>query len=248
MKKNLLPVFILLAELSFGQKNYFSFNADSLYSEKQVRLIYETMAKGTPDNYIIEPTIYHKILKKDSIINYLAFVAQKSNPYIDKNFKFVFKQDSLFLLLNKKLPAFKLMDLNGHAFSSTQLIGKPALINYWAIYCGPCIAEFPQLDELKAKYGHKMNFIAITENICAKDNLRKFLEKNPFNFYILENGEDYKKTLKISAIPRNIFIDKEGYVRYILANFPYEIINPKTGERKYSKNNFFVKIIEELIM
>ena len=77
--------------------------------------------------------------------------------------------------------------------------------------------------------------------------MKKFLEKHPFNFYILENGQDYKKTLKISGIPRNIFIDKNGYIRYIQPNFPHETIDIKTGEKKYSKNNYFVKIIEELI-
>jgi len=219
-----------------------------LYSEKQVRQIFESSNKIIPENYIYKPTVYHKIFKKDSIINYLAFVAQKNDSKTDKSiFKIEFKQDSLFLLLNKKLPEFKLKDLSGNVFSSTQLIGKPALINYWAIYCGPCVFEFPQLDELKAKYGDKMNFIAITENTCAGDDLKKFLEKHPFNFYILENGENYKKTLKIGAIPRNIFIDKNGYIRYIQSNFPYEKIDLKTGGRKYSNNNYFVKIIEELI-
>ena len=239
----------MIAELSFGQTNYYSFNTDSLYSEKHVKSAFETIVKTLPENYILKTTVYHKIVKKDSIVNYFAFGTQIKASKTDKSiFKIEFKQDSLFLLLNKKLPAFKLMDLKGHAFSSSQLMGKPALINYWAIYCGPCIAEFPQLDELKAKYGNKMNFIAITENTCAEDNLKNFFEKNPFNFYILENGENYKKTLKISGIPRNIFIDKDGYIRYIQANFPYEIINLKTGEKKYSNNNFFVKIIEELIM
>ncbi|WP_187774930.1 TlpA family protein disulfide reductase [Pedobacter sp. BS3] len=151
-----------------------------------------------------------------------------------------------FLLLGKKLPEFKLTDLRGDEFSSSQLIGKSALLNYWAIYCVPCVAEMPELNKLKEKYGDKMNFVAFTENTCKDDDLIKFLEKHPFNYYILQNAENYKKTLKISAIPRNLFIDKEGYVRYIQGNFPYTAFDLEKGIKKYDDNNYFVKIIEEL--
>jgi thiol-disulfide isomerase/thioredoxin len=108
------------------------------------------------------------------------------------------------------------------------------------------VAEFPQLDELKEKYGKRMNFIAITENTSLNDHLKEFLEKHPFNFYMLQNGEYYKKALKISAIPRNIFIDKDGFIRYIQGNYPYEI-DSITGNKNYPKNNYFVKIIDELL-
>lgn len=139
------------------------------------------------------------------------------------------------------------MDLKGNEFSSYQLIGKPVLLNYWAIYCAPCVAEMPELNLLKEKYGDKMNFIALTENTCKDDDLIKFLEKHPFNYYILQNAENYKKTLKISAIPRNIFIDKDGYIRYIQGNFPNTAFDPHEGIKEYDDNNYFVKIIEELI-
>lgn len=246
MRKLLIPMLLLFVEISFGQTNYYSFNSDSIYSEKRIKQIFELIIKTNPNSFFITPTIYHRIVKNDSTINYLSFVVQKKESTDNKSrFKFEFKQDSLFLFLNKKLPDFKLKDLNGNEFSSSRLIGKPTLINYWAIYCGPCVAEFPQLDELKVKYGAKMNFIAIAENTCTEGELNKFLEKHPFSFYILQNGEEYKKTLKIGAIPRNIFIDKNGIIRYIQANYPYEI-DQKTGKKIFTENNIFVRNIEKL--
>lgn len=233
---------------SNGQTNYYLFNNDSLLTEKAVRSAFDKSITTLPSNYDIIPTVYHKIVKGDSIINYVTFYVGKSNSSINKHqFKFTFKQDSVFLFLNKKLPEFKLLDLQGNEFSSNKLIGKPTLLNYWAIYCGPCIAEMPELSGLKERYGSEMNFIALTENTCKDDNLINFLEKHPFNYQILQNAENYKKTLKIGAIPRNIFIDKGGYIRYIQGNFPYTKFEPANGIREYDKNNYFVKIIEELI-
>ena len=248
MKRFMIPLLLLLVTVTFGQTNYYTTNSgSSLLSESQVQAIYESDNEPLPEIYTVKPTIFHRIVKKDSIINFYTFMVYKTDKKEHKSkFEFEFKQDSLYLLLNKKLPEFELMDLDGKLFSSSKLIGKPTLLNYWAIYCGPCIAEFPQLDELKTKYGNKMNFVAIAENTCPGDTLKNFLKKHPFHFFMLENGERYKKTLKIGAIPRNIFIDKDGYIRYIQGNFPYEALNMETGERKYSDNNYFVKIIEEL--
>jgi cytochrome c biogenesis protein CcmG, thiol:disulfide interchange protein DsbE len=247
MKKLLFPLMVLFVELSYGQTNYYTFNSDSILTEKGVRLVFETFAKNLPANFTFTPTIYHRIVKEDSIINYLSF-AERCDSCTSKKFEFTFKQDSLFLLLDKKLPEFKLMDLNGNEFSSSQLIGKPTLLNYWAINCAPCVAEMPELNELKEKYGDKMNFIALTENTCQHDDLIKFLEKHPFNYYILQNAENYKKALKISSIPRNLFIDKEGYIRYIQGNFPYTAFDSQKGIKKFNDNNYFVRIIEGLIV
>jgi cytochrome c biogenesis protein CcmG, thiol:disulfide interchange protein DsbE len=57
-------------------------------------------------------------------------------------------QEQIYGLLNKKLPDFTLKDLNGKSFNSSQLIGKPSLINLWSVHCSPCIQEFVFLDSL----------------------------------------------------------------------------------------------------
>ncbi|UKJ07174.1 TlpA family protein disulfide reductase [Solitalea lacus] len=246
MKKLLLPLLLMLVQLTYGQTNYYTFNNDSIVTEKSVRSGFETIVKSLPSGFTVVPTIYHKIIKKDSVINYLEFRAQRGEAGADMNFKFSFKQDSVFLLLGKKLPEFKLTDLQGNEFSSSQLIGKPALLNFWGILCSPCIAEIPELNGLKEKYSDKMFFLALTEKPNTDEQLITFLEKCPYNYHILKHADNYRKTLKIRSMPYNIFIDKDGYIRYIQRNFPYKAYDPQNGIKKYEDNNYFVKIIEEL--
>ncbi len=247
MKKFLLLLLLALAGPVFCQNNYYSFNNDSIMTEDIVRIQFDKAQENLPKNYSLTPTIYHRILKGDSLLNFIIFHAQKCDSCLANEFEFTFKQDSVFLLLDKKLPEFTLSDINGNEFSSVQLIGKPALLNYWSTYCGPCVEEIPELNALKEKYGDQMNFIALTEELCSGGNLLKFLEKHPYNFKILQNAGGYKKTLKINSIPRNIFIDSEGYVRSIQSNFPYSELDPENGIKKYDEDNYFVRIIEELI-
>ena len=242
MKNLLFPILLLFVELTYSQTDYYRFDAsDSLYSQESIKSVFNSILTTSPNNYLIVPTIYNRIIQNDSIINFLEFKGQENTKGIDRRiFKFVFSQDSLFLLLNKKLPDFKLEDIEGNEFSSFQLIGKPTLINFWAISCSPCVAEIPDLNKLEEKYGTLMNFVAITDMSCDKDRMNLFLEKKPFNFKLLyDNLTEYKKNLGVKSIPRNIFIDKEGYIRYIKSGY-----NPINYLKEKDQ---FLNIIEELI-
>ncbi|CAL1516325.1 TlpA disulfide reductase family protein [Chitinophaga sp. MM2321] len=246
MKTIVLVLLVLLSQKSFSQQNVYTFNNDNLLSESEIKLGFESTKKNLPLSYVLTPVIYHKAVKNDTIINYVTFaINQKIAGQETPGFNFVYKQDSTFLLLNKKLPDFKLKELAGNEVSSVQLLGKPTLINFWAIYCGPCIAEMPQLSKLKEKYKDRMNFISITENSATDDNLKDFLKDKNFNFQVLENGEAYKRELKIGALPKNLFLDKDGVLKYIQGNYP--IRENSILIDIDDKTNFFTKIIEELI-
>ena len=135
--------------------------------------------------------------------------------------------------------------MDGKEVSEQDLLGKPLVINFWATWCGPCVAEMPQLSRLKEHYKDKVNFISITENDATEDHLDEFLKDKDFNFQVLDRGEDYKHLLKIGAIPKNLFIDKNGMLRYIQRNYP---LSTSTKSLTIDdKDNYFTTIIEELI-
>ena len=46
------------------------------------------------------------------------------------------------------MPDFQLKDPAGKELNLASLKGKPLLINLWATWCAPCVAELPQLDKL----------------------------------------------------------------------------------------------------
>ncbi len=50
------------------------------------------------------------------------------------------------------LPDFQLKDPAGKELNLASLKGKPLLINLWATWCAPCVAELPQLDKLAADH------------------------------------------------------------------------------------------------
>ena len=72
------------------------------------------------------------------------------------------------------LPDFQLKDGAGKELNLASLKGKPLLINLWATWCAPCIAELPQLDAIAAK-NPAMKVLAINQDTQKLDIVAKFL-------------------------------------------------------------------------
>lgn len=90
----------------------------------------------------------------------------------------------------------------------------PILINLWFVNCRGCIEEIPALNRLCEKYTGKVNFVAMTfENEKVVTN---FLTKREFNFTQITNvPTNYIKHIGTYPYPENIFLDKNGYIKYI---------------------------------
>jgi thiol-disulfide isomerase/thioredoxin len=64
---------------------------------------------------------------------------------------------------------------------------KLILLDFWATWCSGCLKKFPQMEELKKKFGDKINIIAVTEQNRAT------IEK----FFASSNGQRYKDVVSV---------------------------------------------------
>jgi thiol-disulfide isomerase/thioredoxin len=96
------------------------------------------------------------------------------------------------------------------------------VINLWATWCGPCIQEIPQLNELVEKYqDQNIRFLAFSDE--SKDVFEKFMKRRPsFEFRFeqsFENTKALEALMKLDreyqgrAIPVHILVNKEGDVK-----------------------------------
>ena len=49
-------------------------------------------------------------------------------------------------------PDFEVVLTNGETFRLSEQRGKIVLINIWATWCGPCVAEMPEIEQLSKDY------------------------------------------------------------------------------------------------
>jgi thiol-disulfide isomerase/thioredoxin len=98
-------------------------------------------------------------------------------------------------LIGKPLPIWG-ADLNGKIFEEKSLDGKVVLLDFWATWCSPCVAEFPHLKKLYEKY-HKKGFEIIGYNVDSDlKKLTGYLERNPLPWETL--SKETTKQTKLS--------------------------------------------------
>lgn len=67
-----------------------------------------------------------------------------------------------------ELPAFAFTTRDGRNFKTPDFTGKWVMINFWATWCPPCIAEFPMLLELARHYPDRLVLLAVSSDYDAE--------------------------------------------------------------------------------
>jgi thiol-disulfide isomerase/thioredoxin len=87
-------------------------------------------------------------------------------------------------LVGQPLPAISLPDLDGKPHLLSDYRGRRVLLNFWASWCVPCLAEMPALAGAQEKFGeHAPIVVGIAMDEPA--HIRAFLAAHPVNYPIL---------------------------------------------------------------
>lgn len=123
-------------------------------------------------------------------------------------------------MLSETAPSFALLDLDGKKVDISDLKGKVVVVDFWATWCGPCIASFPGMQKMVNKYKDKPDvrfvFIDTWEQGDKKEkNAGDFMASKKYTFHVLmDNDNKVVEQFKVNGIPTKFIIDKEGLIRY----------------------------------
>lgn len=121
----------------------------------------------------------------------------------------------------KPLPPINLQDFEGKSFSSDQFKGNIILLDFWATWCVPCIAEIPTFNRLQEKYagrGVKVVGVALASGDAAE--VKPFVERNKMKYTVLMGDDDQVYDLNVVAFPTTYLVtrDMKVFRRYIGAS------------------------------
>ncbi|MEA1786381.1 TlpA disulfide reductase family protein [Arenibacter sp. GZD96] len=99
-------------------------------------------------------------------------------------------------------------DLDGNSFAVADFKGKRVILNYWATWCKPCIAEMPSLVRAQELLGEE-NYTFILVSDQSPTVIKDFKAKKGFNLmFIKYNGA--LANLQINALPTTFVYDSSG--------------------------------------
>jgi cytochrome c biogenesis protein CcmG/thiol:disulfide interchange protein DsbE len=110
----------------------------------------------------------------------------------------------------RRAPELPTQVLSGHRVDLASLRGKPALVNFWASWCGPCKQEAPQLKKFSATLGQRATLVGVDWGDAA-DNARSFIAKAGWTYPILRDPSQKVGTqYGINGLPTTFVLNADG--------------------------------------
>jgi thiol-disulfide isomerase/thioredoxin len=115
----------------------------------------------------------------------------------------------------KPTPPLALHDLAGRAVDLHGLQGRVVLVNFWATWCEPCIAEMPSIARLKAKLsGQPFDVLAVNYGE-SKAKVEGFLRKEKLDIpVLLDSDQVAADAWGAKGLPMSFLVDGRGKIRY----------------------------------
>lgn len=91
--------------------------------------------------------------------------------------------------------------------------GRVTVLDFWATWCGPCLAAMPGLEQL-ARSRPDVAVIAI--NIDDAAAARKLFDQRGYTMTLVEDDGEVSDRYRVSTIPHTVILDRRGVVREVL--------------------------------
>jgi len=118
---------------------------------------------------------------------------------------------SMFLLISAQAADFQWMDDKGKIYSLSEAYkGQPIVVHFWASWCGPCVAEMPEMAAwLKQHPDVKVLPVSLDNNL---ETAQQFLQQNHIAMPALLTDNSQSGRMGVRGLPTTILIDQHGEV------------------------------------
>lgn len=137
-------------------------------------------------------------------------------------------------------PDWKLKDMTGRSIRLRDYKGKVVLLNFWATWCSPCLAEIPALVKWQKQYPD-LQIIGITYPPQTRQEIRRFARKLKINYPIIQGTTELKSFFTLSdTLPWTVVFDAAGELHATIEGILFEdeftekiqpLIRPKSPRR-----------------
>ncbi len=145
--------------------------------------------------------------------------------------------NKIALMQNKTLPEFSIPDTSGNLISPAKYRNKYLLIDFWASWCWPCLAEIPDVKKVYAQFSNK-NLVVLGVSLDSnKDQWLRAVKKYaiPWTQVSELKGWDgfLPKNLDIRSIPQYYLVDPQG--KFVLMGASIQEVQKYMQELDLSK-------------
>jgi len=131
--------------------------------------------------------------------------ALSARNFVDRNYR--------PRVLSHTAPEFELTTLNGEKLGNAQLRGKKVILNFWAVWCGPCRAELKELEQFQHDHPDLVVLTAVDTTADSKDLRDLIREEGLKRLRIAPTPPGLMEKFGAFGFPNTFIIDENGFVR-----------------------------------
>ncbi len=120
-----------------------------------------------------------------------------------------------FINVGDTAPSFQAKTLSDDSIELSDFAGKYVLLDFWATWCGPCLAEMPNLKKVQEQHKDDDRLVIISLNMDADiATASKYIQQNPMAWTQAHIGDsgDVQSDYGIQSIPATFLIGPDGKV------------------------------------
>jgi thiol-disulfide isomerase/thioredoxin len=122
----------------------------------------------------------------------------------------------------KPLPPFEMTALNGKKINNASLKGRPAVIDFWATWCGPCKKASPVMQSLHKKFGQQGLLVIGAdgfEQTPGAGPAKAYAKEHKYDYLFTHSNDKLMAEWGINGVPTIIFVDRTGKVAKVQVGF-----------------------------
>jgi thiol-disulfide isomerase/thioredoxin len=125
-------------------------------------------------------------------------------------------------LVGKKGYDFELEDVHGKKVARSDFDGKIVVLDFWAVWCGPCQISLPFFQSLAEKYeseGVEVVGVHVDDRRPPVEDLKQYLEARKVSYTNLISTRKVDNAYRIYAMPTTYILDRDGRIKNMYMGF-----------------------------
>lgn len=118
--------------------------------------------------------------------------------------------------LQSVVDTFEARDLNGNRISLADLRGRVVLIDFWATWCSPCLAEIPNLREAQRRFGDRVAIVGVSLDVQDRASFVSWLRRQGIEWPQIYDGRGRTSPtvapFELKGVPFNVLVGTDGRV------------------------------------
>ncbi len=131
--------------------------------------------------------------------------------------------DHTDLLIGKKLSEFQLKGLDSIMYTVPTKSEKLLLLDFWEIWCGPCIESIPKLKRIAETYKDDLKLISIISDQKTFDRASVIINRKGIEYPVLLGNPELKNRFHANGVPFYVLVNKEGIITYASLGYKSEM-------------------------